>query len=636
MKRKCDGLGHVPGGAAQRARWALAMAEPPPSESQLATHLLDAWSWGRMSAVEVQRIAACAAADGLNHRDVVVLSKLGSSGAHPNNVNKELIAKVRDMQALEALYSFKARYKIPGMGARIADVEHVALLPHQLFATMYESYHKTFVEQLLGGDLANTTKFWTAMRNHPSMVDHPMFSRKDPFKYAIPISVHGDGVAISGVGKSWSRSVDAYSWAGMLAKGETAISNYLIYVLYSQLIMKESLERFWKILAWSFYWLFVGRWPRKDPDGKDWPEGSVDAERAGVHLAGGYFCTVFCVRGDLEHMAKGFKLQWPTSSQPCSLCHANTSTIPWTETSATATWRGSCWNNKDWLEAHPDGHVLFTKTPGVCLSSFIPDIMHVCHLGIYQYVFASILKWLVCDKLPGTQLENLDLVWNKIQEGYQVHDGRTRGKAMNCRLTLHRFSNLLSLKVFQTKYKYNELRLTMFMGAGGSFPQLKGRAAEVKGLAHPLCKCVEDFLDDGSQVHKWMKKLMLAIVQIEEILTLHCDEYVLPADVAREFLAGCDAIVKLNTALGKHFHDRGDLLFNHTIKFHYLQHVGLIAAYINPRLAWCYSGEDLLQRVRSIARSSQHGTKQGGVPPKVMRKYAQGLSFKLGGGRFLR
>lgn len=176
--------------------------------------------------------------------------------------------------------------------------------------------------------------------------------------------------------------------------------------------------------------------------------------------------------------------------------------------------------------------------------------------------------------------------------------------------------------------------MTMFIN--DSFPLLKGKAAEVRGLALPLCRVVEILLDDTEQVHRWVKKLMLAIVQIEQILTIHKEAFCLPADVAQEFMGSCDAVAALNTALGQHFHHRGILLFNHTIKFHYCQHIGIVSAYINPRMAWCYSGEDLLQKVRSIVQSCNRGSKLVAVPQKALLKYARGLNYKLAGGFVVR
>lgn len=556
-----------------------------------------------MPAAEVQRIAARACSDGLNHKAIIDLSKIGTSGVYPNRCHSDLVAKLPDMHLGYSISKFNVQYRVPGFFARVLSRDHFALLPHELFATIYARFPQVFTKDILGGSADNPAKFWEAAKDHPSMIGHPMLRKRDPFSKAVPIALHGDGVAVSGCGRSWSRSVDVYSWASLLSYGETLTTNFMIYMMYANLITEASMKEFWALLTWSFYWLFVGRWPSRDHNGKEWPAGSEEASKAGTHLANGYYGVLFVVRGDLEHMAKGFKMPWPTSLSPCALCRCNSSDTPWTDPSPTAAWRATVWSNREWHIQHPHGHCIFTQVPGVGITSFVPDVMHVLHLGVYQYVFGSILKYLTHVFLPGTQQENLRTVWEMIKEGYNV---------------------------FNVKYKYSEIRITMYAGAG--FPLLKGKAAEVKGLALPLCKVVEDLLPEDCQIHRWMRKLLFAIVQVEQILTKHKSDARLPRDAALEFSSSCSAIVSLNTALGIHFHRDGEMLFNHTIKFHYTQHLAIISAYINPRLAWCYSGEDLLQKVRQIVQSCFKGTKHVAVPQKAMLKYIRGLNYRLAGG----
>ena len=83
------------------------------------------------------------------------------------------------------------------------------------------------------------------------------------------------------------------------------------------------------------------------------------------------------------------------------------------------------------------------------------------------------------------------------------------------------------------------------------------------------------------------------------------------------------------TAIGQHFQNQGLALSNFTIKFHYLLHLAHICEYINVRLAWCYSGEDLMHVVKTLVQSSHRGCRPSLVPAKVMRKYTFGLGLHL-------
>ena len=38
-------------------------------------------------------------------------------------------------------------------------------------------------------------------------------------QYTVPISLHGDGTPVSGIGKAWSKSVDIWSWTSLVARG---------------------------------------------------------------------------------------------------------------------------------------------------------------------------------------------------------------------------------------------------------------------------------------------------------------------------------------------------------------------------------------------------------------------------------
>ena len=123
--------------------------------------------------------------------------------------------------------------------------------------------------------------------------------------------------------------------------------------------------------------------------------------------------------------------------------------------------------------------------------------------------------------------------------------------------------------------------------------------------------------------------MLRAVLRIEELIETHREDLKFPAAAAGEFQRTTYAFVQINAALGHYFHGRGQLLFNFTIKFHYALHIGRIAAYFNPRMAWCYGGEDLMHRAKGVVQGCHSGTAPHLVPPKAMRKYAQGLSLQM-------
>ena len=69
------------GGLHARIAAAAADVAPPPDvPSQLANLLLNQWIWGDMSALQLQKTAAAAVADGADHRELKLLASIGSHG----------------------------------------------------------------------------------------------------------------------------------------------------------------------------------------------------------------------------------------------------------------------------------------------------------------------------------------------------------------------------------------------------------------------------------------------------------------------------------------------------------------------------------------------------------------------------
>ena len=84
----------------------------------------------------------------------------------------------------------------------------------------------------LGGDINAAKKFWSDMRGTPRFARHPARTRADRDRI-IPVSFHGDGVTVSGVGRSWSKSADAFSWTSLLSAGSTKLFSFLIYISFA-------------------------------------------------------------------------------------------------------------------------------------------------------------------------------------------------------------------------------------------------------------------------------------------------------------------------------------------------------------------------------------------------------------------
>ena len=68
----------------------------------------------------------------------------------------------------------------------------------------------------------------------------------------------------------------------------------------------------------------------------------------------------------------------------------------------------------------------------------------------------------------------------------------------------------------------------MYAGKTGSFPVLKGKGAEIRGLSKPLLDACEHFLNDGNQQDRQIKLCLRMVVAMEGVLDDHREDYRLP------------------------------------------------------------------------------------------------------------
>ena len=104
---------------------------------------------------------------------------------------------------------------------------------------------------------------------------HTTWRRGKNFQeWAVPISLHGDDVPVTGVGKAWVSQMTTFSLCSMINKGETKDMSFFIYGCFERLRVvdedqsKDTLGCFFKLLVWSLEWLYKGQWPDRDHNGK--------------------------------------------------------------------------------------------------------------------------------------------------------------------------------------------------------------------------------------------------------------------------------------------------------------------------------------------------------------------------------
>ena len=161
------------------------------------------------------------------------------------------------------------------------------------------------------------------------------------------------------------------------------------------------------------------------------------------------------------------------------------------------------------------------------------------------------------------------------------------------------------------------------------FPKLSGKGAEVRDLVKPLLDLWERHMDRGQRVHRQIRLALVMTWGMEQLMDRHSEEVKWPEGAAQEFQDNVLSYLALVTAIATHFHQQGQVLFNVTVKSHYLLHLARFSFFLNPRLAWNYAGEDFMQKNKKIVQGSHKGTAAYQVGNKVFAKYGLGLDFAL-------
>ena len=583
---------------------------PKHGDSALAELLVRYWAWGFLSPQMVQKIAAAAASDIRRYKDddldfyekLKMLQGLGSEGRHSNNMNAELRTKLaKDHHFKNCILDVKLPLSKPGCSATTFEGQ-VIILPHAWFSAVFHSYKSAWKEHILP-DVAKLNQFWDDMSGNPQMVGHNVRSVPNFRSRAIPISLHGDGVPVTGVGKAWSHSANMYSWCSLLGAGSTMLFNFYIYHIWAKCISKaetmESLRRFWMILTWSLKWLYLGLWPNTDWNDKPFTS-LVDIRRAGTPLAGErgshFFCVPWVIRNDLEFQWKDLLLPNSNSKdEPCAFCPA--SAADGADISASdfnlwslgsprdAKWISRIYTSSSWMKTRWVQHELFTRIcKGITVLTVYPDLMHAKYLGVDQYFLGSVLYMLCFELMPKSPKDNCKDLLLEIKRVYKRQ---------------------------KTPSRYTGMVLSMFCDGKkppGKMPCLKGRAAEARYLGPAIAEVWKIYFDNSNMQHVQIATCLDQNLIIEDILQEHPRSYVLPPEAARRFKHAIFSFLACFNALGSHYMAANVKLFDITIKAHYLAHAALRASELNPRLGWCFSGEDFMKHAKKLLGMCATGT----------------------------
>ena len=591
-------------------------------DSEAAFYAVKSWAWGHSSAVQLQETMQHNFNDqvrllrnlGLNTdlccQSLKDLSKLGAHGRHPGNIKRDLVGLLGAPQVPEA-YVIQAEMAIPklnGPGNHTQVMDFPILLPHEVFAHLHQAHPTRFGQLFLdSGNCKTLEDFWgTAMqRKDPRLRYHPMVKKTGWMSNTIPISVHGDGVACTAVGKPGSKSFEAYSWQGLMSNGNSKEAKLYILGLFESCKTENTMHAAWEVVMWSFHWLFEGKWPDRDHTGAIYRKGTMEARRALTLLAVGKIGVIWSLKADLDHLNKAYGLRRFNSDTPCEFCPANrsgTSDMWYSNFRQDAAWKKMLYTQEQWQGLREEAHPLF-KVPYISLHNIEIDELHVIHLGTSQCFLGSIL-WLLCYQvLPGPPDINMEQVWDAVSKCYA--DMRVDCQFSN--LTLGSFCNPLR--------------------PIDSYPRLKGKGAEIKCLVGPLLHVYSGHTRHGNRIDTLVVAALRNQYDLQRTLSDNAYEPFLPEADALLVMERVEDFLRDYSLLANAADEGGLLLFNVVPKHHWLWHFGYKAWFLNPRKGNCCLDEDYVGVVKDIVQSCTHGTPVQKTPCSVMEKLRWGQHF---------
>ena len=214
-----------------------AKAAPPVLVSKFARFVIRGWAWGSWSPQGMQEVAALVVDDikraraqpDADFEELSILAGLGSGGSNPQNMNAELLRKLAPTHLPPG-----RRFELPLTStAPQGWTPHAQSMwcPHEVFADMFSHYPAAFRKRVCP-DTSALRNFWREMEGHPMLHGHPVLQVPDWQSRAVPIGFHGDGVPVTGVGKSWGKSLEILSWCSCVAFGRTVEANFYIFSVY--------------------------------------------------------------------------------------------------------------------------------------------------------------------------------------------------------------------------------------------------------------------------------------------------------------------------------------------------------------------------------------------------------------------
>jgi len=344
-----------------------------------------------------------------------------------------------------------------------------------------------------------------------------------------------------------------------------------------------------------------------DPDGLVLGPTTLMGKLAGKPLSpGGFRVAVWCLEGDHEYFSNVLRLPHWASPTMCWECDCDVRDPAKTWKTLKPMQQGwVCKTTAEIMEHPPSSHDFF-QIPGVTSKCVAQDALHIIFAkGILAHLIGSVLHtlcWPVTGRQAVPPATRLALIFDEVRAYYTEHRSTSR---------------------------LTNLRLSMFCDVKSPHAQnafLNTKAAESKHLL-PAIAAVSRAASTGSD-HDLRRTA--ALDAISDFVTL-MDEAgrFLEPEVADRALELAIRFLGHYAWLNRWALQQERNVYHIVPKFHMFHHLAINARYLNPRVYWCFKGEDYVGRISTLAASVTMGVSSILLSHKIAQKYRHCLHFRL-------
>ena len=239
---------------------------------------------GKLSAKDVQDLAALAVASGATDREVVWLASLGSHGAAiGGNISKQIYNAYCKHRGLcdPEIVAVKCK---DVKTSKTIEAQVAMFLPHDLLSSLSHNCPTAFASLFGARRLPDWWK--TIGLNNSKFWQHPILDGN--LESCIPIQMFGDGVEFQD-----RDSLTTIGLKGVCMEESGAKDSYMLIAAFPKCAtIDETWQDIWRWNCWSLQALLTGKHPRQDPFGVDFPLGSKRHALAGSDIIRGGFTSV--------------------------------------------------------------------------------------------------------------------------------------------------------------------------------------------------------------------------------------------------------------------------------------------------------------------------------------------------------